>query len=1499
MNNLNGMKKRIISVMAIAAFLLTSVNVGEKEVYADTSAKFSVSLGEKSPSSPSAGDKITFPNAVVNHTDPQSTEKVTCLIINVSAGSITSIPSSVTNGGVVTDDMDAHETATFYWSSGETVENVSTLIKRLEFVYAPGMKITFTVDANTVNLPSTDDKKITTRVLVHSIPSRQGENSVHYYMYVPTTTGSYKWQNAKAWNASYDEAKTWYFMGMRGYLATITVPVEDTVLNDITSEGAWAGGIRLDNTKIANGEIKFDAETADKYTKPSDKTKSSWYWIDGPEAGYYINTLGSMKENGTIAVQSTEAANKGAETHYGGYYGEPISERKYEDWRQYSNWRRQDSKNYEPNNYSDGEFCLQVHYPNCTDAEQGLKLPDTGKYSGWNDLPNEGNSSGEVHGYFVEFSQYTDINGNPNGTYENDKTVIVTLDVDHTHEWTTSADDTTDEITISCPGCGQSYTVKLNADDKTYTASAYDGVTVTYTSGGTTVTSLPEGYTVKKSYTGEDGTTYSDGSAPINAGKYTATVELCDASGNPLSTPIKVNKEFNITKAPLTITASEQNVVIGKDPVSDVSKVTTNPSPLLGTDKLSEITISRGTGEYEGKVVPSDAKITVGDSTTYATDNYVITYVGGTLNPIKKTLTVVTPPFASDITYGQPLKDSQLTGGEVKDEDGNIVPGTWTWKKVEGGQDPDSTYPAVGDSDTTEYVAVFVPDIDPDDYMPTETGDVTLKVTKKEIKIKWNYTEGEYTYDGTVHKPTATVEKPEGFPDGLDLPDTSVTVLPPAGSGLTAGVDATPDGKSYTATASLTGDAANNYVIATAGGNENLDYKVKQAELTVTLKPQTVDKKQEPQGGVDKIAENGVEGLISGDKITDLTVKADRTPTPHIVTGDTITIKNNGNKDVTNNYHVTYVGGLLTENTIQLSKDNVTTPPTVEEITYGDTLDKSVITGGKVEYPDGNEIKGTWKWDEPSTVPDAGDDGKYSIIFTPDDDDYSPIQYDFPVKVKPKEVSLDWGANEFTYNGEEQAPTAKVSAGGILDKDKEDVAVNVTGQKINANVTASGDEKDHYVATAELNGDRAGNYVIKDEDKTHNFKINPLELSNDNTETIIFRGDDEKPTISTVKIKDDSPITALAGKELKKTEGSTPGDYEVKIDEDEKYYTITAEFSGNFKGKATRIITKPAKTEIKTDTGDVVGEMEIFVQVDESIRQKKRNPSIERVIAPGKTEEEATLESFLDTFNEVELPSGDKLSDKLEAKDPAYIAYSDKYIDLYELTEIQKGALAEEEQQTIEEEKEELAGKLKKDIEAPIYLDLTMRQEYEVLRKESDGTLVKISGFDKEGNPIDQVKVSEPIYTNDGEKVKIGFDFPAELIKPGTITRCYVLRMHDVVNPAGERTGVYEPEYVAENQVVTVNNRRIEFVTNKFSTYVVMYTQEPVPVPPSGGGGSTEPSNNSQPVQVVPITPYTTPMVYVAPKTGDTDEVYILIALLASGACWLAYGMIKKRRKEQ
>lgn len=255
-------------------------------------------------------------------------------------------------------------TFTYVFKNSISVSEAEEFIRGIIFNYVSGSEITITVDNNVNNLP--DGAKIT------EFAHPDGTN--HYYMYVPS--------NFISWTSAYNLAKSYRYMGLKGYLATITSEEEDKILTNISTISAWSAGTRYlnsDGSKLADPESIFDTS----------KTAAYYYWACGPEAEtiYYNSTY------------PTQTPGEG----YTGYNGA------------YNNWGANPKQ---PDADTSGETCMQVNWPLDIGASNKMR---------WNDLPNEGLPQiGLVKGYFVEFSKYAT---GVDSTYASDKTAVETYNI--------------------------------------------------------------------------------------------------------------------------------------------------------------------------------------------------------------------------------------------------------------------------------------------------------------------------------------------------------------------------------------------------------------------------------------------------------------------------------------------------------------------------------------------------------------------------------------------------------------------------------------------------------------------------------------------------------------------------------------------------------------------------------------------------------------------------------------------------------------------------------------------------------------------------------------------------------------------------------------------------------------------------------------------------------------------------------------------------------------
>lgn len=99
---------------------------------------------------------------------------------------------------------------------------------------------------------------------------------------------------------------------------------------------------------------------------------------------------------------------------------------------------------------------------------------------------------------------------------------------------------------------------------------------------------------------------------------------------------------------------------------------------------------------------------------------------------------------------------------------------------------------------------------------------------------------------------------------------------------------------------------------------------------------------------------------------------------------------------------------------------------TASEITYGNELSASTITG-KMKDPDtGDAVDGTFAWTNGTITPDANDSYEAEWTFTPEDGNtYTEATGKATVKVAPKSIegaTITLEKDEFTYNAAEQSP---------------------------------------------------------------------------------------------------------------------------------------------------------------------------------------------------------------------------------------------------------------------------------------------------------------------------------------------------------------------------------------------------------------------------------------------------------------------------------------------
>lgn len=519
------------------------------------------------------------------------------------------------------------------------------------------------------------------------------------------------------------------------------------------------------------------------------------------------------------------------------------------------------------------------------------------------------------------------------------------------------------------------------------------------------------------------------------------------------------NVSVTVNKKAITVTADDQEIVY-KEALPDFT-YTVPEDALVGEDTQEDLGLTLHAVNAEGTEMTAD---TVQGGETYdivekecTSANYDVTVTKGTLTVTQAQPEVVFPTGAT-LTYGQTLAEAALTGDYSQD-------GTFEFVT------PD-VKPHVSDSDTTEYGIKFTPN-DANYQSVTSAITVTVSqkvitVNANDATRPYGEANPEFTYEdvnaaietgddlgltlkavvaGTEEE--VTEQSPAGgtysiVKDDCTNADYDVTVQPgvltitaatptvtfPTGASLTYGQklsEATLEGGSATfnneeVPGSFVFDNPDEYLVVQQNGNNRsikfvpddttnfatvgqgyVPVEVKAANVTVTPTDTAKDYLAAVPTSYAYTAEGMVrdedpsvlnatfvayESYTSEEENTPITEETDAGTYPIIATG-----YNNPN------YNVTFNEGTLT-----INKINPTLVfPTNVTVEDGSALSTATYTEGT------SNIEGTFAFDAPATVLALGDDGNYSMTFTPSEEyqkNYNSVTEEVYVKVVPQ-FSID------------------------------------------------------------------------------------------------------------------------------------------------------------------------------------------------------------------------------------------------------------------------------------------------------------------------------------------------------------------------------------------------------------------------------------------------------------------------------------------------------------
>jgi hypothetical protein len=108
---------------------------------------------------------------------------------------------------------------------------------------------------------------------------------------------------------------------------------------------------------------------------------------------------------------------------------------------------------------------------------------------------------------------------------------------------------------------------------------------------------------------------------------------------------------------------------------------------------------------------------------------------------------------------------------------------------------------------------------------------------------------------------------------------------------------------------------------------------------------------------------------------------------------------------------------------------------TASDITYGQTLLSSTLTGASAEDSKGNAVEGTFSWKTATTAPNAGDAQEFAVVFTPSTNAawYSTLETTAAVNVAKANATLSWTSapTPLAYNASATYTATSASDGDI------------------------------------------------------------------------------------------------------------------------------------------------------------------------------------------------------------------------------------------------------------------------------------------------------------------------------------------------------------------------------------------------------------------------------------------------------------------------------------
>ena len=558
---------------------------------------------------------------------------------------------------------------------------------------------------------------------------------------------------------------------------------------------------------------------------------------------------------------------------------------------------------------------------------------------------------------------------------------------------------------------------------------------------------------------------------------------------------------------------------------------------------------------------------TVGKYSIYFTaskDGYSVTSNEKKLTVTKASIpesAITAPTAVTGSVYSRDLEHYLVQGGSVDAKYGTMQYSldrrTWS-----------NTVPTAKDAGT---YSVYYKVAGAEGYEDSKISDpITVTIAPKELRIT-GVTFEEKTYDGVTYvKPTKAIFDDDGANKELELGDYSLSVT----------LKSTDAGTNvpFTATVKLK-DSVTNYTLpngtyygfgeikkaAAPTAQPGTLNVINGTQLTYTydFKQLLPDVRYGSYGTVSYYCNPGADITLvqqSGYYLDETTVEFDNGVLTLAglyakdgeMTGQIGTVKV---KVTTTNYEDFQLTLVL--NAVNQTKPTPDGEITASNITYGQTLNESTITGKMKDPVSGETVNGTFAWKNGTVKPDAGSyDAEWT--FNPDSEEYATVTDTATVEVAPKSIEgavITLEKYEFAYNAAEQSP--KIT--GVTLENWDETGITY--------IIKSGDKATNANDSLTLSIEGTGNYTGK---AAVEWRITPrvvtapaIELSG--TE-FTYTGSAIEPTVT---VKDDLSNTIDPKEYTVSYSGNTnAGTATVTVtDKDGGNYTVSG---------STRFTIKPA-----------------------------------------------------------------------------------------------------------------------------------------------------------------------------------------------------------------------------------------------------------------------------------------------------------------------------------